>query len=120
MHQRFEGLHFHPELAFIVDGAARIDVVVALGRLKRRAVPFIQRIGRLDIVVRIQSTVGLPRAREPVGINQRMSLGRDDLDIFHADAPQFVGHKIGGFLDVGLVFFESADAGNAEKIFEFV
>src|SRR5207302_9536491 len=34
------------------------------------------------------------RGMQPVGINQRMSLGRDDLDVLHADAPQFAGHVI--------------------------
>ena len=38
----------------------------------------------------------------------------------HADAAQFIGDEIGGFLNVGLVFVEGADAGNAEKVFEFV
>ena len=37
LHERFEGLDLHPELAFVVDRAARIDIVVALGGLERRA-----------------------------------------------------------------------------------
>ena len=36
LHERFESFDFHPELAFVVDGAAGIDVVIAFGRLKRR------------------------------------------------------------------------------------
>ena len=56
---------------------------------------------------------------QPVGIDQGMSLGRDDLDILHADAAQFGGHEVGGFVYVGLVLLESADAGNAKKIFQF-
>src|SRR5579864_7219042 len=48
-----------------------------------------------------------------------MSLGRDDLDVFHSDAAQLVGHIVGRFLDVRLVLFEGADAGNAEEIFQF-
>ena len=51
--QRLVGLHLHPELALVVDGAARIDVLVALGRLPRRSVPLVQRLGRLHIEVRI-------------------------------------------------------------------
>ena len=70
--------------------------------------------------MRIHQDGRLARGVQPVGVKQRMSLGGDDLDILHADAAQFAGHKIGRFLNVGLVFFESADAGNAEKIFEFV
>jgi hypothetical protein len=48
-----------------------------------------------------------------------MPLGGDDLDVFHADAAEFVGYEIGGFLYVGFVFVERADAGDAEKVFEF-
>ena len=61
----------------------------------------------------------LSRGVEPVGVDQRMPFGGDDFDIFHADAAQFVGHIVGGFFYVGLVLFESADAGDAEKIFQF-
>ena len=70
--------------------------------------------------MRIAEHRGLARSVQPVGINQWMSLGRDDLDVFHADASQFVGDIVGSFLDVGLVLFESADTGDAKKIFEFV
>jgi hypothetical protein len=57
--KRFERLHFHPELAFVVNGAAGVDVVVTLGRLEGRSVPFIERIGRLHIVVGIAEHGGL-------------------------------------------------------------
>ena len=57
---------------------------------------------------------------EPVAVNEWMALGRNDLDVFHADAAQFVRDKVGGLLDVRRVLFEGAYAGNAEKIFEFV
>ena len=63
--------------------------------------------------------MGFAGSVQPVGIDQGMALGGDDLDVFHADAAEFVGHEVGGFLDVGLVLFERADAGDAEKIFEF-
>ncbi len=57
---------------------------------------------------------------QPFGVDEGMALGGDDLDVFHADAAQVGGHVIGGFLNVGLVLFESADARNAEEIFQFV
>ena len=120
LHEGLEGFDFHPELAFVVDGAAGIDVVIAFGRLKRRSVPFVERLGGLDVVVRVAEHCGLAVRVQPVGVDEWMSLGGDDLDIFHADAAQFVGHVVGGFLNVGFVLFESADAGDAEKIFEFV
>ena len=48
-----------------------------------------------------------------------MAFGRDDFNIFHADAAQIVGHEVGGLLYVRLMLFEGADAGNAEQIFQF-
>jgi hypothetical protein len=56
---------------------------------------------------------------KPVGIKQRMALCRYDLDILHADAPQFVGHKVGSFLNVAFVFVKRADAGDAKQVFQF-
>ena len=96
LQERFEGFHFHPELAFVVDGAAGVDVVVALGGLKGRSVPFVERFGGLDVVVGVAEHRGLAGGVQPVGVDERMPLGGDDLDVFHADAAQFVGHVVGG------------------------
>ena len=82
--------------------------------------PFIERFGGLHVVVRVAEHRRLAGSMQPVGVNQRMALGRDDLDVLHADAAQIVGHEVGGLVHIGLVFGEGADAGNAEKIFEFV
>ena len=60
------------------------------------------------------------RGMQPVGINQRMSLGRDDLDVLHADAPQLAGHVIRRPLDIGFVLRQGADAGNAQQVFQFI
>src|SRR6185369_4645508 len=51
LEERFEGLYLHPKLALIVDGAARIEVVIALGRLKRRSLPLIKWLRRLNVEV---------------------------------------------------------------------
>ena len=113
LHQRFERFNFHPQLALIVDCAARIDVAVALGRLKWRRYPLIQRVRRLHVEMRIHQNRRRALGMQPVGIKKRMTLRGNDLDILHADAAQFAGHEVGGFLDVGLVFLQRAHAGNA-------
>ncbi len=120
LEEGFESFDFHPELAFVVDRAAGIDVVIPLGRLKGRSVPLVEGFGRLDVIMRIHEDGGLAGSVQPVGVEERMAGGLDDLDIIHADAAQFVGDKIGGLLDVGFVLVEGADAGNAEEIFEFL
>ncbi len=120
LHEGFKGFDFHPKLALVVNGTASIDVVVALGRLKGRRLPFVERFSRLDVVVCIHEDGGLAGGVQPVGVDERVSLGRDDLDVLHADAAQFVCDIVGGLLDIRLVFFEGTDAGDAEKIFKFV
>ena len=57
---------------------------------------------------------------QPIGVDKRMALGRNDLDIFHADSAQVVGYEVRGLLNVGFMLVERADAGDAKKIFEFV
>src|SRR6266568_431655 len=70
--------------------------------------------------MRIAKRSGRARGVQPVGINQRMSLGRDDLDVLHADAPQLASHVIRRPLDIGFVLRQGADAGNAQQVFQFI
>ena len=120
LHQRFERLDFHPELALVVDRAAGIDVVVALGGLKRRRMPLVHRVGRLHIVVRVHQHGGLAGCMQPVGVEQGMALGGNDLDILHADAAQFVGDKFRRLLHIALVLVQRADAGDAKEVLQFI
>ena len=41
---------------------------------------------------------------QPVGVNQRMALGGDALNILHADSAKLGGHEVSGAADVILVF----------------
>ncbi len=119
-HQGFDGFDLHPELAFVVHRAAGIDIVVAFRRLKGRADPLVERIGRLHVVVRVAEHGRLTRSVQPVGVNQRMAFGGDQFHVLHADSPEFVGHYVGGLLHVGFMLGRGADAGNTKQIFEFV
>ena len=127
LEQRLEGLHLHPELALVVDRAARVDVLIALGWAplqscfaacclspltatgvlvdERRRLPLVQRLGRLHIEVRIAQRSRLAGGMQPVGVNQRMSLGGDDLDILEADALQIGSDHLGGLADISFVLF---------------
>jgi hypothetical protein len=49
-----------------------------------------------------------------------MSLCRDDFDVVHANAAQFGGNKFRCLLHVAFVFFEGADARDAEKSLQLV
>ena len=120
LEQRLEGLQLHPELAFVVHRAARVDVLLRSVGSHGGVVPLVQRLGGLDIVVRIAQRGRLAGGVQPVGVNQRMALGGDDLDILKADALQVVGHHLGGLADIVFVLFGGADAGNAKQIFQLV
>ena len=56
---------------------------------------------------------------QPVGVDQRVSLGGDDLDIFQADGAHLVSDEGGGALHIVFMLRQGADAGNAEQVFEF-
>jgi hypothetical protein len=49
-------------LAFVVDRAAGVEVAVALGGLEGRREPFVERVGRLHIVVAVDEHGGLAGA----------------------------------------------------------
>ena len=57
---------------------------------------------------------------QPIGVEQRMSLGRYDLDIIHPNAAQLSGDKFCRFLHVALMFIKRADAGDPEQGLQLV
>jgi len=74
----------------------------------------------LDVVVGIAEDSRLARGVQPVGVDEGMALGGDDSTFSMPMRRRSVGHVVGRFLDVGLMLFERADAGNAEEVFQFV
>ena len=82
--------------------------------------PFIQRVGRLHIIMRVHQNRGLAGRMQPVGVEQRVALSRNDFDILHPDAAQFGGHKFRRFPYIALVFVEGADAWNPEKRLQLI
>ena len=82
--------------------------------------PLIQRLGRLYVEVRIAQRGRLAGGMQPVGVHQRMTAGRNDLDILEADALQVGSDHLGGLADIAFVLFGGADAGNAQQVFQFL
>ena len=117
-HQSLDSFDFHPELPFVVHRAARINVVVALRRFKRRRNPFIERIRRLHIVVRITQGCRFTRRFNPVGVDERMTFSRNDFDMLQADSPHLGSHKFCSLLHIGLVLSQSTDTGDAKQILQ--
>ena len=106
----------HEHLALVVDGPPRIKVLIALGRLEWGSSPFIERVGRLHIVMPVAERGRLAGCMQPIGIHQRVSCCLDDLHVFQSDGAHLHSEKIGRAFDVGLVLGQSADARDAQQI----
>jgi hypothetical protein len=52
-HQQLDGLEMYEYLALVVSRAASVDVAVAHRRLEGAALPLVQRIGRLHVIVAV-------------------------------------------------------------------
>jgi hypothetical protein len=107
-------------LALVVDGSAGIKIAVALGGFEGRRFPLVEGIGRLDVVVSIAEAGWFAFSVKPVGVDERMARGGDDLNVLHADAGEFFGERLGGSEDVPFVFGKGGDGRDAEERLEFV
>ena len=116
--QRLERLNLRPDLAFVIDRAAGVEIAVALGWLKGRRVPLVQRLGRLHIVVAVNEHRRLARRIEPVGIDERVAGGFLQGHVLHADALELRGDKVGGAAAVGGMLGQRGDRRNAEQVLE--
>ena len=81
LQQPFDGLDLDVDLALVVAGAARVDVVAAHFGLERRRLPLVQRIGRLHVVVAVEEDGRLagraqPLARRPADCPRLRSVRR--------------------------------------------
>ena len=137
----FKGLEVHPKLALVVDGAAGVEVAVALGGFKGWGEPFVEGLCRLDVVVGVEQDGGAIGAGvEPVGEDERVTDaggdyardavgagahllvggGFDEAGVVHADALEFGAAELGGGADVGGVGGVGRDGGDAEERLELV
>ena len=103
MEQGLESLNMGEHLPLVVDRPTSIEVAVPLRGLKRRRKPLVQRVRRLDVVMAVGQAGRLPGGMQPISINQRVTGGFDDPDIFEANARQLGGQALGGPADVTFV-----------------
>ena len=75
-------------------------------------------IGGLHIVVAVAEDGGFAGGVQPIGVDQRMFVRLDELDVLHAGGAQGVGDEVGGAIDIGAVFGQGADAGNAQELLQ--
>ena len=118
LQQALHRLDLDVDLAFVVTGAARENVVAADLRLEGRRLPLVERVGRLHVVVAVEKDGGLARRIQPFRIDQRIAFAFDQLGGGHPRRAQLVQSEFGGAPDIGLVFRERADARNAQEGFQ--
>ena len=113
--QRFQRLDMDIHLPLVVDGAAGVQVAVALRRLKRWRPPFIKGIGWLHIVMPVTEARGLARGVQPVAIDQRMAVCLDDLNVLKTDTLQLFCQPCGRAEYIGFVFGQRGDGRDAKE-----
>ena len=118
--QGFDGLDVHVHLTLVIAGATGIDVAVADGWLKGRRVPKLQRVRRLNVVVPVAENSRFPGRMEPIGVDQRVTLGRNHLDVFQASGAQTAGDEFSRAVDIRFVIGQGTDARNAQQVEKLV
>jgi len=106
----------HVHLAFVITRSSGVDVAIAESWLKRRRDPLFERVGRLDVIVAIAKHGRLAGGVEPIGIDQRVTPGRNDFDVFETGALEARGNEFSGADDIRFVVGIGADAGDAQEI----
>ena len=74
LQQAFHRLEQDVSLSFVVGGAARVEIVSAHGGLEGRRRPFVERVGRLHVVMAVEQQRRLAGSFQPLGIHQRVAL----------------------------------------------
>ena len=82
--QRFQRLDVNVNLAFIVGGAAPVNVPVSNVGLEGRGGPQIERLGGLHVIVPVKKHGRFAGRVQRFSVDQGMQLGGNDLDIFKA------------------------------------
>ena len=120
LQQCFQSLHMHVHLTLVVDRSTGIKVSVPLRRLKRGREPFVQRVGRLHIVMPVGQAGRLARGMQPVSIHQRMTGGFNHSNVFQANSLQFPGQALGGESHVAFMLRKRRNGRNTEERLQFL
>ena len=111
----FERLDVDEHLPLVVGSAAAIETAVAQRRLERRRCPFVERLGRLDVVVAVDQKCRGARRMQPVRRDDRMASRASDPHVLQADHAQVVGQPRRASPQILGVPRLRADAGKADE-----
>ena len=110
--ERLRDLDRLKDRAFVVRYAAGVEAAIADRRRERRADPLLQWIGRLYVVMTVDQHGGLARRAEPLGEDNRMAAGRDDLHVERAGGCDLTCDPGRGAVNVPSMGRISADTGD--------
>ena len=120
--ERRRRLQLEVELPLVVGDPARVEPLVADRRLERRALPEVERIGRLDVEVPVDQDgrrgVGVLRGAN-LADRERPPVEVDEIALA-ARAPDEVAEPLAGGAHVGRVRRVGADARNAQPLRDFL
>src|SRR2546422_7266692 len=117
---RLDRLQQAEDLPLVVRGAAREQPAVAHARLERRRSPFVERIGRLHVVVPVEEQRRRAGHLGPDSPHDGVRAAREELHLAAAQSPQLPGDPFRGGAAVGAVRGERRDRRGAQKIRELL
>ena len=120
VHHGLVGLQETEDLSLVVRRAAGVELAVADGGRERRRVPFLDRIGRLDVVVAVDQERRAAGDDGPLGPDHRMPVALDQVHHRAAQPGQLGAEPVGGAAGVLGMCGEGAHAGNGEEVGELL
>ena len=117
---RFDRLDVHERLPLVVGRAARDDVAVFDDGLERRALPQVERVGRLHVVVAVDEDRRGVVGDVVLGVDDGVAARLHHVHLLHADAAEVGGEPLGGAARVVVVVGVGGDRGDAEPVGELV
>jgi hypothetical protein len=105
-------------LPLVVTRPPSIKILATHNGLKGWRMPLAQRVGWLNIEMPIDKNGRLRGRVEPFGIDQRMTLGRYDPNVFQPDSAQMISEPRGAVPNIRCMVWLDANTGEADEVRE--
>src|SRR5262245_37093294 len=107
------------DLAFVICGAAGVNVAVADGWLEGGSRPEMEGFSGLNVVMAVKKDGGLARSFERFGVDERVKSRGNDINGLETAGAKIVGDPAGGALNIGLMLGFCANAWDAKEFVKF-
>src|SRR5215469_10305563 len=116
---RFESFDVAEQLSLVVGCAACINVSSLHRRIEWRGLPLCEGLSGQYIIVAINKESRAPLGVLPAGIDEWISLGRNDTHSLHADCLQMPRKPVRAFADVCRALRLGTNAGKTQEFLQF-